>query len=153
MKELGELEKRREEFARRQVRVVAISNDDEATAKKSQADLPHLTFVADKDQKMSKAMQVIHAGAGPGGTDTNAPTTFLVDGAGKVRWLFRADNFVERAEPDVVLAAIDKAFSAVRGNEEPYGLRALASRSRRSCFAMKSVRAFQLPSSRYLRRC
>ena len=112
MMELGQLEKRHEEFAKRNVRVLAISNDNQETAKLSQAKMPHVTFVADAQQTMAKAIQVIDAGKGPKWTDTNAPTTFLIDGAGKVRWMFRADNFVERADPDVIFAAIDKAFGA-----------------------------------------
>jgi peroxiredoxin len=111
MDELGELEKRHEEFTKRKVRIVAISNDDEATAQISQAALPHLTVVADTQQNLAKAMQVIHAGVGPGGTDTNAPTTLIVDGAGAIRWIYRPKNLAVRATPDELLAAIDTTFS------------------------------------------
>src|SRR5262245_36395932 len=108
MVELGELEKRYQDFAKRNVRVVVISNDDQPTARQSQADFPHLVVVADTEQKLAKALDVIHPGVGPGGTDTNAPTTFLVDGAGAVRWLFRPDRFTFRLSPDELLAEIDK---------------------------------------------
>ena len=74
------------------------------------AAFPHVIFLADKQQAMAKAFDVIHPGMGPGGTDTNAPTTFLIDSAGKVRWIYRADNFIERATPDLTLAEIDKAL-------------------------------------------
>ncbi len=56
---------------------------------------------------MAKALQVIHPGVGPEGTDTNAPTTILVDGAGTVRWLFRADRFLTRLPPEDLLKAVD----------------------------------------------
>jgi peroxiredoxin len=110
MVELGELEKRHEEFARRHVRVVAISNDDQETAQATQADFPHLVVLSDKQQDLAKAIQVIHPGAGPTHDDTNAPTTFLVDGAGTVRWVFRPERFIERLSPDDLLAAIDRTW-------------------------------------------
>src|SRR4051794_21540895 len=106
MDELGELDKRHEEFAKHKVRIVAVSNDTQKTAKATQADVPHVTVIADTEQNVAKAMQVIHPGVGPGGTDTNAPTMFLVDGTGKVTWFFRADRFVERLSAEQVLNAI-----------------------------------------------
>jgi alkyl hydroperoxide reductase subunit AhpC len=107
MVELGELEKRHEDFAKRNVRVAVVSNDDQASASITQASHPHLLVVADTDQKLATALQVIHPGMGPGGTDTNAPTTFLVDGTGTVRWWFRPDRVIVRLSPDELLAAID----------------------------------------------
>jgi peroxiredoxin len=83
-----------------------ISNDDQPAARLTQADFPHLIVVADAEQNMAKAIQVIHAGAGPLQTDTNAPTTFIVDGAGSVRWFFRPDQFIVRLPADKLLAAI-----------------------------------------------
>src|SRR2546421_10239828 len=106
MRELGELDQHHEEFDRRTVRVVAISNDDQPAARETQARFKHLTIVADTEQKLAKAVEVLHTGMGPGQTDTNAPTTILLDGAGTVRWLFRADRFVERLPAADVLAAI-----------------------------------------------
>ena len=114
MIELGQLDKSHAQFAQRGVRVVAISNDDQATTKLTQARFPHLLIVSDADQSLAKAAQVIHAGAAPGGGDTNAPTTFLVDGAGRVRWLFRPERFLIRLSPEQLLAAIDQTL---RGSE------------------------------------
>jgi alkyl hydroperoxide reductase subunit AhpC len=108
MVELGQLEKRHQDFANRNVRVVVVSNDDQATAQQTQQDFPHLVVVADSEQKLAKALAVIHPGAGHNGEDTNAPTTFLVDGAGTVRWLFRPDRFVARLSPDELLVEIDR---------------------------------------------
>ena len=34
------------------------------------------------------------------------PTTFLVDGAGVVRWIDQADDYQKRSDPERVLAAI-----------------------------------------------
>ena len=109
MVELGELEKHHEEFAKRNVKLFVISNDDQVTSRKTQADFPHLVVVSDADQNLAKVMQVIHPGAGPIGDDTNAPTTFLVDGTGHVRWNFRPSRFLVRLSPQELLAAIDQA--------------------------------------------
>jgi peroxiredoxin len=112
MVELGELEKRHEDFTKRNTRVVAISNDDQTAASQTQAKFPHLTIVADTDQNMAKTLQVIHPGMGHDGTDTNAPTTILLDGSGTVRWLLRPDRFLTRLAPEDLLKAIDDNRSA-----------------------------------------
>ena len=108
MVELGELEKRHADFAKRNTRVVVISNDNQADARATQARFPHLVVVADTDQKMAKTLKMIHPGMSPEGTDTNSPTTILLDGGGKVRWLFRADRFLTRLPPEELLTEIDK---------------------------------------------
>jgi peroxiredoxin len=107
MVELGELEAHRKEFADRQVRVVVISNDDLEHARTTQTRFPGLVVVSDADQNMAKALQVIHPGAGENGEDTNAPTTFLLDGTGTVRWRFRPQQVITRLSPQALLAAID----------------------------------------------
>jgi peroxiredoxin len=108
MVELGELERHQKQFAERHVRIVVISNDSEKTARATQSDFPHLVVVSDAEQNMARAFGAIHAGVGPDGDDTNAPTTFLVDGAGQVRWLFRARRFVTRLSADQLLNTIDR---------------------------------------------
>jgi len=107
MAELGELEKHQQDFVSRKTRVVVVSNDDLKTAQATQADFPHLTVVSDREQKIAKSLGVLDPGHGPAGTDTNAPTTFLVDGTGTVRWLFRPERFIVRLSPQELLAAID----------------------------------------------
>lgn len=110
MVELGELEKQHAEFGRRGVQLFVISNDDLETAQATQKDFPHLIVVSDENQNLAKAIQVIHPGAGPTGDDTNAPTTFLVDGTGQVRWSFRPDRFLVRLSPGQLLDAMDKTW-------------------------------------------
>ena len=107
MAELGELEDHHRQFDERHIRVVAVSNDDQKTAQETQADFPHLAVVSDVHQNVAKAMQVLQAGAGHDGRDTNAPTTFIVDGGGQVRWFFRPNRFIERLSSDELLRAID----------------------------------------------
>ena len=67
-------------------------------------------MVADPQQNVARAMQVIHAGAAPGGADTNAPTTFLVDDDATVRAVLQKNRFIARLSPDELLAAIDAAW-------------------------------------------
>jgi peroxiredoxin len=111
MVELGELEKRHQDFANRKLRIVAISDDDLANAQLTQAKFPHLLIGSDPEQSTARAFAVIHEHMGPGGTDTNAPTTFLVDGAGNVRWFFRPERFMVRLSPDELLTAVDGALA------------------------------------------
>src|SRR5437762_11518604 len=106
MKELVQLEKHHQEFDSRNVRIVVVSNDDQPTSQITQADVPHLVVVSDAQQNLAKAIQVIHPGAGHDGGDTNAPTTFLVDGTGTVRWLFRPSSLMTRLSPEELLVHV-----------------------------------------------
>ncbi len=108
MIELGQLERRHEEFARRNVRVIAVSLEGPEDAAQTQKDFPHLLILADQDRGLSDAVEVIHPGAKPGGDDADYPTTILVDRRGKVRWLYRAPRVVTRLSPDEVLEAVDQ---------------------------------------------
>jgi len=110
MLELGQLEKYHEDFTKRGVRIIAISNDKESDAKETQTKFPHVVIVSDPEQNVSKAMAVLHEKAAPDGGDTNAPTTFLVDGAGNVCWMFRSPRITDRLAPAQVLNAIDKTW-------------------------------------------
>jgi peroxiredoxin len=107
MIELGELERRHQDFDQRNVRIFAISSDPLEDARLNQADFPHLKLISDEGLNMAKAVGMVHTGAAPGGKDTNAPTTLLVDGSGTVRWLERPSNFFGRIPPDQLLGAID----------------------------------------------
>jgi peroxiredoxin len=108
--ELGQLEQQHAEFARRHIQIVVVSNDDQPTAQQTQADYPHLVVVADADQALAKTAQVLHPGAGPTQDDTNAPTTFLLDGDGTVRWVYRPDRYLTRQSAAELLAAIDQTW-------------------------------------------
>jgi peroxiredoxin len=112
MIELGQLEAAHAEFDKRRTRVVVASLEDQPTAQATQADFPHLVVVADAERNLAEAVQVIHEQSAPGGGDTTAPTTLLIDGGGTVRWLFRPDRFLTRLDPTQVLAAIDQHLPA-----------------------------------------
>ena len=110
MFELDQLEKNHQAFADRKVRIIAISDDNQATTQETQGLFPHLMIVSDPLQSIAKAAEVTHPSMKPGGGDTNAPTTFLVDDKGYVRWWFRPERYIERASPEQLLAAIDETL-------------------------------------------
>jgi peroxiredoxin len=110
--ELGQLEAHWQEFDKRKVRIVAVSIEDQETSKATQADFPHLTVLSDAKRELSNALQVIHEQSAPGGGDTAAPTTILIDGSGTVRWTFRPDRVFNRLNPAQVLSAIDREMPA-----------------------------------------
>jgi alkyl hydroperoxide reductase subunit AhpC len=107
MIELGQLERRHEDFARRNARVIVISMEGLDDAKKTQTDFPHLVVLADEGRGLSEAAALIHPHAKPDGDDADAPTTILVDRKGGVRWLYRSPEVIARLSPDEVLQAID----------------------------------------------
>jgi peroxiredoxin len=110
MTELGELDSQFQEFKKGKipVEIVAISTDKREDAKESQTKFPHLKVVADTDQKMCQALKVMD------GEDKAAPTTILVDGQGKVCWLFRPDRFLDRLSPTQLLDAINAHMPATK---------------------------------------
>lgn len=107
MIELVELERRHEDFARRNARVIVASMEGLDDAKRTQSEYPHLLVLADEGRGLSEAAGLVHAKAAPDGRDADAPTTILVDRAGTVRWLYRSPQVLERLAPDDVLQAID----------------------------------------------
>jgi alkyl hydroperoxide reductase subunit AhpC len=108
MTELVQLERRHDEFPKRDARVVVVSVEGTDDARKTQADFPHLTVVSDEDRGLSEAAGLIHPHAAPDGGDTDVPTTILVDRGGTVRWLYRSPSVIERLSPDEVIRAVDR---------------------------------------------
>jgi alkyl hydroperoxide reductase subunit AhpC len=120
MIELGQLERRHEDFARRNTRVIVVSLEGFDDAKKTQADFPHLLVLADQGRELSEAVELIHPHAAPDGSDTDAPTTILVDQNGTACWVYRSGEVIARLSPDEVLQAIDQHLppNKVRSSEE-----------------------------------
>ena len=112
MIELGQLERRHEDFARRNTRVIVVSVEKPDDAQKTQADFPHLLVLADRGRGLSEAGGFLHPHAAPDGSDADAPTTVLVDRHGTVRWLYRSGEVIARLSPDEVLQAIDNHVPA-----------------------------------------
>jgi alkyl hydroperoxide reductase subunit AhpC len=108
MIELGQLERRHDDFARRNTRVIVVSLEGPEDANRTQADFKHLLVLADQGRGLSETVGLVHPRAGPHGEDADAPTTILVDRHGTVRWLYRPPEVVSRLSPDDVLQVIDQ---------------------------------------------
>jgi peroxiredoxin len=108
MAELGQLESHHEEFAKRKTRIVAVSLDNREQTAKTAEKFPHLLVLSDKDRGLSGAVEVIGPHRGPDGEEADAPTTFLIDRRGLVRWVFRPDRFLVRLKADVLLDRVDE---------------------------------------------
>jgi peroxiredoxin len=108
MIELVQLERRYQEFPKRNTQVVVASVEGLDDARKTQADFPHVVVLADQAGTLSRAAGLIHPRAGPDGSDVDAPTTILVDRDGTVRWLYRSPAVNARPSPDDILQAIER---------------------------------------------
>jgi alkyl hydroperoxide reductase subunit AhpC len=108
MTELVQLEKRHEDFPKRNSRVIVVSVEGRDDTQKTQADFPHLTVLSDEARGLSDAAALIHPHAAPDGGDVDVPTTILVDRRGTVRWIYRSPSVIARLSPDEVLRAIDQ---------------------------------------------
>ena len=111
MIELGQLERKHEDFEKRNTRVIVVSVEGTDDAKKTKEQFPHLDVLADEGHGLSDAAGLIHPHAGPGGADIDMPTTILVDRKGDVRWLYRSDSVTSRLSPDEVLPGVDQRLA------------------------------------------
>src|SRR5262245_1638437 len=112
MIELVELERRHEDFARRNARVIVASMEGLEDATLTQADFPHLLVLADESRGLSEAAGLVHARAAPDGRDADMPTTILADRSGTVRWLYRSPEVIARLSPEEVLQAVDQNLAS-----------------------------------------
>jgi len=110
MIELVQLERRHEDFAKRNTDVLVASLDGPDDARKTQAEFPHLVVLEDQARRLSEAAGLIHLQAAPDGGDADAPTTIIVDRRGIVRWLYRSPSVIARLSPDDVLRAVDQVL-------------------------------------------
>jgi alkyl hydroperoxide reductase subunit AhpC len=116
MIELGQLERRHEDFAQRGTRIIVASMEDLDDAVKTQTQFPHLVVLADQGRGLSEAAGLVHAGAAPDGEDADVPTTILVNRHGIVRWLYRSPKVIVRLSPEEVLHAVDESIVAERAH-------------------------------------
>jgi alkyl hydroperoxide reductase subunit AhpC len=108
MIELGQLERRHEDFAKRNTRVIVVSVEGTDDASQTQTRFPHLLVLADQGRGLTDTGELIHPHQAPDGGDADTPTTILVDQTGKVLWLYRSPAVIARLSPDEVLQAIDE---------------------------------------------
>jgi peroxiredoxin len=64
-------------------------------------------FLSDPKTEVIRRYDVLHACAGPKGTDIARPAEFLIDSTGTVRWVNLTENIAVRARPEQVLRAFD----------------------------------------------
>jgi peroxiredoxin len=112
MVELGELAAHHADFERRNVQVVVASLEGPKEAQRTKDDWKNFVVIADDGCGLALKTRVIHERSGPGGDDTTAPTTILIDRHGIVRWLYRPDSFLERLSPEEVLETVDKHLAS-----------------------------------------
>jgi len=110
MTELVQLERRHDDFPKRETDVIVVSMEGMDDARKTQAEFPHLTVLSDEARGLSDAVSLIHRHAGPAGEDIDTPTTILVDERGIVRWVYRSPSVIARLSPDELLEAIGQSL-------------------------------------------
>jgi alkyl hydroperoxide reductase subunit AhpC len=87
--------------------VIVCSVEGTEDAEKTQKQFPHLLVLADQGRGLTDAADVLHRHAKYDGSDADAPTMFLVDRHGTVRWLYRSPSVIARLLPDDVVQVID----------------------------------------------
>ena len=71
MIELGQLERRHEDFSRRDSRVIVVSVEGLDDARRTQADFPHLIVLSDQKHGLTNAAGLLHPHSAPDGGDTD----------------------------------------------------------------------------------
>jgi peroxiredoxin len=112
MIELVQLERRHEDFARRNTRVIVVSAEGPDLASLTQEKNPHLLVLADGQLGLTKASGQLHEKGGPNHEDISIPTTILIDRQGLVRWIYRSGHVETRLSPDEVLQLVDEHLRA-----------------------------------------
>ena len=112
MVELGELEKHHADFEKRNTQVFVASSDDLDNSKAVQKDFPHLIVLSDADQKLISSVQVLHLKAGNHRQDVAAPTTFIIDRSGMIR-------FTHMGYTAKMLDRIRQEIDALLSEEQP----------------------------------
>ncbi len=114
------------EFQKRGVDLVAVSVDPpEVSARlKRKLKADAVTFVSDRALQLIDALNLRHEGAMPRmfrherGRDTALPTLVLVDRQGIIRWVYRPENYRLRAQPEKILAEIDRMNASASVNPD-----------------------------------
>lgn len=89
------------------VEIIAISPDpNERSQKVAEGLRLGYRFLSDGDLAVTRRYGLVHAGAGPNGTDVPRPATVVVDRDGVVRWFSVTRNYQVRPDPDDVLRAV-----------------------------------------------
>lgn len=115
--QLGELQDYYGEFHRAGVRVVAVSIDrPEQNARLQRRLGAGYEFLSDEKGVLLDALDIRHR-QWPG-LESAVPTQYLVDEAGVVRWIYRAETWRVRPHPHEALRAIEDLAQTARGTAE-----------------------------------
>ena len=60
-------------------------------------------ILSDAKAEVVRRYDLLHKGAGPGGSDIARPAEFLIDSSGTIRWVNLTENAAVRARPEQVL--------------------------------------------------
>jgi len=97
------------ELESRGIRVVALSVDPPEINRRQRQKLHFTyTFLSDPKAEVIRRYDLLHAGAGPKGTDIARPAEFLIDPTGVIHWVNLTENIAVRARPEQVLKAFDE---------------------------------------------
>ena len=106
--ELRSFQQSLDEFDARGIRVLGISVDPPGTNLEHRRRQGYtFTLLSDPTLEVIRRYDLVHAGAGPGGSDIARPAEFLVDSTGTVRWRELTDSYTARARPEQILQAVD----------------------------------------------
>jgi peroxiredoxin len=97
------------ELESRGIRVVALSVDAPEINRRQRQKLHFTyTFLSDPRAEVIRRYDLLHAGAGPKGTDIARPAELLIDSTGIIRWVNLTENIAVRARPEQVLKTFDE---------------------------------------------
>ena len=90
---------------------VSVDSPEESERLRELAGYSFLFLCDDKDE-LIRRWDLVHPHGGEGGKDIARPAEFILDPAGKVRWVKLTDDIFIRARPEEVLQAIDSLHLA-----------------------------------------
>ena len=69
-------------------------------------------FLCDDEDQLIRRWDLVHPKMGEDGKDIARPAEFILDSAGKVRWVKLTDDILIRARPEEVLHVLDSLHLA-----------------------------------------
>ena len=90
---------------------VSVDSPEESERLRNVAGYSFLFLCDDKDA-LIRRWDLVHPHGGEDGKDIARPAEFILDPAGKVRWVKLTDDIFIRARPEEVLQAIDSLHLA-----------------------------------------
>lgn len=107
MAELRGLGAINDELSNLGVKIVAVSVDPPKQSHRvvERHNLP-FPILADEQLTLTRSLGLLHASAGPDGSDIALPAHVLIDKEGRIRWKYVADRIQNRLPVDRVLESV-----------------------------------------------